>query len=47
MRPAFSQTTSIELRDECLVARADGFKGKLATTRDEIAIFDEIFPPGS
>ncbi len=36
-----------DLRGECLVARADGFKGKLATTREEIAIFDEIFAPGS
>ncbi len=45
--PSLLPNDVIELRDECLVARADGFKGKLATTRDEIAIFDEIFPPGS
>ncbi len=32
-----------DLRDECLVSRANGFKGKLATTLEEIAIFDEIF----
>jgi citrate lyase subunit beta/citryl-CoA lyase len=45
--PSLLPNDVIELRDECLVARADGFKGKLATTREEIAIFDEIFPPGS
>ena len=45
--PSLLPNEVIELRDECLVARADGFKGKLATTLEEIAIFDEIFPPGS
>ena len=45
--PSLLPNDVIELRDECLVARADGFKGKLATRREEIAIFDEIFAPGS
>ncbi len=30
-------------RAECLAARADGFAGKLATAREEIAIIEEIF----
>jgi citrate lyase subunit beta/citryl-CoA lyase len=30
-------------RAECLAARADGFRGKLATRREEIAIIEEIF----
>jgi citrate lyase subunit beta/citryl-CoA lyase len=32
-----------DLREECLLARGDGFKGKLATRREEIAIIEEIF----
>ena len=32
-----------KLRADCLAARADGFKGKLATAREEIAIIEEIF----
>jgi citrate lyase subunit beta / citryl-CoA lyase len=31
------------LRKECLEARRDGFKGKLATTPAEIAVIEEIF----
>jgi citrate lyase subunit beta/citryl-CoA lyase len=36
-----------DLREECLEARADGFSGKVATTREEVAIIDEIFAPDS
>jgi citrate lyase subunit beta/citryl-CoA lyase len=35
------------LQAECLAARAEGFKGKLATRREEIAIIEEIFAASS
>jgi len=41
--PSPRPNEAADLREECLVARADGFKGKLATRREEIAIIEEIF----
>jgi citrate lyase subunit beta/citryl-CoA lyase len=41
--PSLHPNEAAEFREECLVARADGFKGKLATRREEIAIIEEIF----
>jgi citrate lyase subunit beta/citryl-CoA lyase len=37
---------AIELREICLLARADGFEGKLATRPEEIDIIEEIFTTG-
>ncbi len=44
--PSPRPNEAADLREECLVARADGFEGKLATKREEIAIIEEIFAAG-
>jgi citrate lyase subunit beta/citryl-CoA lyase len=41
--PSRRPNEAAELREECLLARADGFGGKLATRREEIAFIEEIF----
>ena len=41
--PSRHPNEAAEFREECLVARADGFKGKLATRREQIPIIEEIF----
>ncbi len=41
--PCAHPRDAAKLRADCLAARADGFKGKLATAREEIAIIEEIF----
>jgi citrate lyase subunit beta/citryl-CoA lyase len=45
--PSRHPNEAADLRDECLLARADGFEGKLATRPEEIAIIEEIFTAGS
>lgn len=45
--PSRHPNEGADLRDECLLARADGFEGKLATRREEIATIEEIFAAGS
>lgn len=44
--PSRRPNEAAELREECLLARADGFEGKLATRQEEIAIIEEIFTEG-
>jgi citrate lyase subunit beta/citryl-CoA lyase len=41
--PCAHPRDAAKLRADCFAVRADGFKGKLATTREEIAIIEEIF----
>jgi citrate lyase subunit beta / citryl-CoA lyase len=41
--PSLHPNEPAEFREECLLARADGFEGKLATRPEEIAIIEEIF----
>jgi len=41
--PSRHPNEAAELREDCLLARADGFQGKLATRREEIATIEEVF----
>ena len=41
--PSHHPYETADLREECLLARGDGFEGKLATRRDEVPIIEEIF----
>lgn len=44
--PSARPRDAAAFRAECLRARRDGFKGKVATLREEVAIIEEIFGPG-
>jgi citrate lyase subunit beta / citryl-CoA lyase len=41
--PSRRPNEAADLRDECILARGDGFEGKLATRREEIVTIEEIF----